>query len=221
MAAGEMNGRHDPAERVGSDVVNSMTGSEKQRLNIQDFIEGLKSLPHFTAAEVYGYLKLHPVDPESLKPFLFFSSVSYTRNLIFKNDLFELLALCWESGQVSRIHNHRDQQCWMTVPIGMLQAQDFRVRDRNEELKTCRLVPIRTYPITPERPAEVNMNQPVHQVLNLPGFRARAVSLHIYSKPFDTCEVYFPDNGNYADVPLHYTSEYGRLCEGEPGSLAG
>jgi cysteine dioxygenase len=194
-----------------------MIGPEQQRLNIQDFVEGLKSLSHFTSAEVYEYLKSHSVEPESLKPFLFFSSVSYTRNLIFKSELFELLALCWESGQVSRIHNHRDQQCWMAVPIGKLQVQDFRVLDRNPDRRTCRLLPSRTYPMTIERPAEVNVKEPVHQVLNLPGFRMRAVSLHIYSKPFDSCEVYFPDSRNYADVPLHYTSEYGRLCEGEPG----
>jgi hypothetical protein len=55
----------------------------------------------------------------------------------------------------------------------------------------------------------------VHQVLNLPEFRERAVSLHLYSKPFDSCEVYSLEKGSYSDVPLYYTSEYGKLCEGE------
>jgi hypothetical protein len=60
-------------------------------------------------------------------------------------------------------------------------------------------------------PAYVNPLEPVHQVLNLPEFNQRAVSIHVYSKPFDTCEVYTREKGTYGDVPLHYTSEYGRL----------
>jgi cysteine dioxygenase len=60
-------------------------------------------------------------------------------------------------------------------------------------------------------PAYVNPLEPVHQVLNLTEFNQRAVSIHVYSKPFDTCEVYTREKGTYGDVPLHYTSEYGKL----------
>ena len=197
-----------------------MTEPQTHGIGIQEFVEGLQSLRSFAPGEVYEYLKSHPVEPDSLKPFLFFSQATYTRNLIFKNDLFELLALCWERGQVSRIHNHRDQQCWMTVPLGRLQVQDFRVLDRDPERKTCRLEPSKSYPITPACPAEVDVNEPVHQVQNLAEFGGRAVSLHVYSKPFDSCEVYFPEKGSYSDVPLYYTSEYGKLCSGEPASPA-
>ena len=48
-------------------------------------------------------------------------------------------------------------------------------------------------------------------MLNLPEFNQRAVSVHVYSKPFDSCEIYSRDKGTYFDVSLHYTSEYGRL----------
>ncbi len=189
--------------------------TEKQLVKIGDFLEGLKALPRFMATEVYGYVKTHPVEPESLYPYLFFHPSSYTRNLIFKNESFELLALCWEIGQASRIHNHRDQQCWMAVPIGKLSVQNFCVLDRDTEKKTCRLEPSQKYLITPSEPAEVNQNEPVHQVLNLAAFGERAVSLHVYSNPFDSCEIYSPEQGTYYDAPLFYTSQYGRLCAGE------
>src|SRR5258706_133011 len=42
-----------------------------------------------------------------------------------------------------------------------------------------------------------------------------AVSIHVYSKPFDTCEIYQREKGTYSDVPLHYTSEYGKLNPAE------
>jgi len=57
--------------------------------------------------------------------------------------------------------------------------------------------------------------EPVHEVMNLREFHQRAVSIHIYSKPFNTCEVYYRDKGAYLDVPLFFTSEYGKLNPSE------
>jgi cysteine dioxygenase len=186
-------------------------------VGIDDFVSGLKAIPDFHPRQVYEYIKAHPVEPQTLKPYLLFSRASYTRNLIFKNEMFELLALCWEVGQASRIHNHRDQQCWMLVPMGKLKNQNYRVVARDPKTMSCRLEPSREFLITPAAPAEVDQNEPVHQVLNLPEWNERAVSLHIYSRPFNSCEVYYLDKGSYCDVPLHYTSEYGKQVEGEPG----
>src|SRR6202011_2774583 len=61
---------------------------------VDQFITGLCGIPEeeFRVGTVYDYLKQHPVDEESLQPYLFFSRMQYTRNLIFKNDLFELMA---------------------------------------------------------------------------------------------------------------------------------
>jgi len=47
--------------------------------------------------------------------------------------------------------------------------------------------------------------------MNVAEFNQRAVSIHIYSKPFDICEVYYRDKGAYSDVPLFFTSEFGKL----------
>jgi len=186
-------------------------------VGIDDFVGGLKGVREFHPRKVFDYIKTHPVEPQTLKPYLLFSRASYTRNLIFKNETFELLAICWDVGQVSRIHNHRDQQCWMMVPMGKLKNQNYRLVARDAKTQSCRLVPSTELLITPESPLEVDQKEPVHQVLNLAEWNERAVSLHIYSRPFNTCEVYFLDKGTYCDVPLHYTSEYGQQVAGEPG----
>ncbi|MBI4462130.1 MAG: cysteine dioxygenase family protein, partial [Acidobacteria bacterium] len=104
--------------------------------------------------------------PESLQPYLFFSPANYTRNLVFKDDVFEVIAICWGVGQVSRIHNHRDQQCWMAVPIGQLENQNYRVPERNPRSQTCRLEPASTLLISPTAPLAVDPEEPVHQVRN-------------------------------------------------------
>ena len=184
-----------------------------EQLAISDWVKNLAAIPErdFTLANVQDYILHHAIRPESLDKYLFFSKGCYTRNLIFKNEVFECMAICWEVGQFSRVHNHRDQNCWMSAPIGRLKVQNFHVDDRDTSHGTCHLTPTDIYEMDAAHPAYVNPLEPVHQVLNLPEFNQRAVSIHVYSKPFDMCEVYYRDKGTYADVPLHYTSEYGHL----------
>jgi cysteine dioxygenase len=184
-----------------------------EQLTIADWVKGLAAIPEpeFTLQNVQDYILAHVVRPETLDKYLFFSKGNYTRNLIFKNEIFECMAICWEVGQASRIHNHRDQNCWMSAPIGRLRIQNFRVNDRDTALGTCHILPTDIYDMDAAHPAYVNPLEPVHQVLNLPEFKQRAVSIHVYSKPFEICEVYQREKGTYADVPLHYTSEFGKL----------
>jgi cysteine dioxygenase len=184
-----------------------------EQLAISDWVKNLSAVPEreFTLENVQDYIVHHSVRPDSLDKYLFFSKGNYTRNLIFKNDLFECMTICWEVGQSSRIHNHRDQNCWMSAPLGRLKVQNFRVEDKNAACGTCKIVPTEIYEMNATNPVHVNPLEPVHQVLNLAEFNQRAVSIHVYSKPFDSCEVYQRDKGTYGDVPLFYTSEYGVL----------
>lgn len=192
---------------------NNLTAT---RVSISEWIKNLAAIPakDFSLENVQNFVIQNHVRPESLEKYLFFSKGCYTRNLIFKNDLFECMTICWEIGQFSRIHNHRDQNCWMSAPIGRLKVQNFRVEDRHalaDHSGTCRLEPTDIYEMNAANPCYVNPLEPVHQVLNLAEYNQRAVSIHIYSKPFDSCEVYQLEKGTYGDVPLHYTSEYGKL----------
>ncbi len=187
------------------------------QLNIDDWIKGLAAIPErdFLLQNVQNYVLRHAVRPESLEKFCYFSKGNYARNLVFKNHLFECMTLCWDVGQHSRIHNHRDQNCWMSAPIGRLRIQNYRVDQRDASHGTCKIIPTGLYDLDAARPTYVDPMEPVHEVMNLAEFHQRAVSIHIYSKPFDSCEVYYRDKGTYADVPLFYTSEYGRLNPSE------
>jgi cysteine dioxygenase len=185
----------------------------QDKLPILQWVEGLVAIPgrDFTLERVHSFISQHAIQPESLDKYLFYSKGNYTRNLIYKNSVFECMTICWEVGQASRIHNHRGQNCWMAAPIGRLRIQNFRVEDRDAAHGTCRIVPTDLFEMNAERPAFVDPAEPVHQVLNPAEFAQRAVSIHVYSKPFDSCEIYLREKGAYSDVPLHYTSEYGKL----------
>lgn len=180
--------------------------------SVQEFCAGLRGIgeDEFDVPRVARYTAEHPVDPSSLQPYLFFEETHYTRNLIYKCELFEVMAICWEVGQVSRIHNHQGQNCWMTVPIGRLAVQNYEVVRIEPERGRCELREANRLLMDPTHPSHVEQEMPVHAVLNLPEFGQRATSLHVYSHPYDRCLVYTPEKGSYCEVPLFYDSEYGR-----------
>jgi cysteine dioxygenase len=180
---------------------------------IQTIVDGLRLLSDedFTCDLVYQYLSETPVDVDSISPYFFWSGKNYTRNLIHKNERFELMAICWEPGQVSRIHNHAEQKCWMTVPVGRLTGQNFSPQEMDEERGHCRLVETDSFELSDCLTAKVELEEPIHQILNL--HDDRAVSVHIYSKPFDRCLSYCRETDTFKEVPLFYTSVEGKLCD--------
>ncbi len=186
------------------------------RISIDNLVHGLREIPdaQFVCEPVYDYLQHHPVEVDSIQKYLFWSSEFYTRNLIFKDDRFEMMAICWEPGQVSRVHNHCEQRCWMTVPIGRLKGQNFAVETIDESTGFCKLRETDTFELAECLAAKVELEEPIHQILNLPEYDDRAVSIHIYSKPFDHCISYCRDTDTFKDVKLFYTSMDGRLCDG-------
>jgi cysteine dioxygenase len=185
-------------------------------VKIDNLIEGLCEISdeHFTCDNVYRFLAEHPVDVDSISPFFFWSEKFYTRNLIYKDARFELMTLCWERGQVSRIHNHADQRCWMSVPVGRLRGQNFRAVELDEAKGFCKLEETDAFDLSDCLAAKVELEEPIHQILNLPEFSERAVSIHIYSKPFDKCLSYCRETNRFSEVPLFYTSIRGELCDG-------
>ena len=185
-------------------------------VKIENLIEGLREIPdeNFKCDDVYRFLAENPVDVDSIAPFFFWSEKFYTRNLIYKDERFEMMAVCWERGQASRVHNHADQMCWMTVPIGRLHGQNFRAVEIDEEKRLCRLEETDCFDLSDCLTAKVELEEPIHQILNLPEFAERAVSLHIYSKPFDKCLSYCRETNRVSEVPLFYTSVRGKLCDG-------
>ena len=185
-------------------------------VSIQTLIARLHELPEsaFDQTEpVRRLLQEMPVSPESLSPYLAWSRQHYTRNLIDRTPLYELMAICWEVGQTSSVHNHRDQNCWMAVPVGRLQVENFHLVHQNLQSGRSQLEPSNTVEMTISQPCAVDPADPVHRVVNPRVFNERAVSLHVYSRPFDTCVVYSPEQGTCGEIELHFNTEYGKNVE--------
>ena len=181
-------------------------------IDIQDLVTKLRCCSNADFVDVpliHQLLCENPLDPKSIEKYLIWDRQHYTRNLIDKTSLFEVMAICWEVGQVSAIHNHKDQNCWMMVPMGKLLVQNYRVIEQDLNAGTCDLEPTDLIEMNPACPCAVDPANPVHKVYNPPEFDQRAVSVHVYSRPYDSCVVYSDEQHKCGEIKLHYTSEYG------------
>ena len=183
------------------------------RFPIDELVRKLRAFPPSAfdkTEEIRSLLAKMPVEEASLEPYLIWDRQHYTRNLIDKTDLYELVAICWEVGQSSSVHNHRDQNCWMAAPVGQLRVENFHVGFQDIEAGKCQLLASNTVELTTANPCAVDPGEPVHRVVNPREANQRAVTLHVYSRPFDTCVVYSPEQGTCGDIRLHYNTAFGK-----------
>jgi cysteine dioxygenase len=187
--------------------------SARPRVPIETLVASLRALPASafdTTGQVQALLAEMPVEAASLSPYLTWNPQHYTRNLIDKSDLYELIAICWEVGQGSSVHNHRDQNCWMAAPVGKLLVENFHVDFEDVSAGKCGLAASNTVKLTAENPCAVDPQEPVHRVVNPREGNQRAVTLHVYSRPFDSCVVYSPEQGTCGEIRLHYNTVFGK-----------
>ncbi len=187
--------------------------AEALRVPIDELVRALRTLPPSafnSMEEVRLLLAKIPVAEASLAPYLTWNRQHYTRNLIDKTDLYELIAICWEVGQGSSVHNHRGQNCWMAAPVGRLLVENFHVEFEDIKTGRCRLLASNTVELNAANPCAVDPREPVHRVVNPREANRRAVTLHVYSRPFDTCVAYSPEQGTCGDIQLHYNTVFGK-----------
>ena len=154
----------------------------------------------------------NPVDPESLQPYLFWNAQHYTRNLSTRRELYELLAICWESGMRAPSTITRDKIAGWLRPSGGWRCRTTRLLSEDLAGHRCNIVPTDCVEITSASPVAVDPLNPVHDVSNPREWGQRAVSLHVYSRPFDSCIVYSVEQSSCGEIGLHYTSMFGKLC---------
>jgi len=200
---------------------------EIQPVPIAKFVEDLQSVPEpeFTRETVLGRMRGLLFDRSSLEPYRHFIPDHYTRNLVFRNDLFEVLVLCWGSGHVTPVHNHDNQLGWLTVQEGLLSLQNFqRVScargGPGEDPSRC--IAGSDAPVMLAEVAQMDIagvgavsttdrQETIHRIANQPNFGAKALSVHIYSQPIDSCVVYDLENRSCKRIPLSYHSEHGKV----------
>ncbi len=130
-----------------------------------------------------------------------FDPACYTRNLVMKNELFELLVLCWQPGHMSPIHDHQGQRCWMGVLEGAVEETLYEFPKAGSKPRPR---PTRTKRFSEGGVAFVTDDIGLHDIRPLDEFRA--VTLHLYSKPIQVARIFDPHSGQIHARQLTYHS---------------
>ena len=96
--------------------------------------------------------------------------------------------------------------------MGRLLVQNYKLLSEDLTAHHCDIKPTDTDIITVNNPVAVDPLNPVHDVSNPREWNERAVSLHVYSRPFDSCIVYSVEQCSCGEIGLQYTSMHGKMC---------
>lgn len=103
-----------------------------------------------------------------------FNSEKYTRNIIYNDDDFEIILICWDKFQSSKIHDHPEKGCLLKIMEGQLLEENFnKVNDEFIFLNRKNLV-------KNEISYKIGHNG-LHNIIN--EHENQSISLHIYSPP--------------------------------------
>lgn len=199
-----------------------MRDTHPLRTSVGDFVEGLRSIEvgTITKARVLDYLSEVNLRPDVLAPYVHWNESFYTRNLIYRDDLFEVLALCWLPSQKTPIHSHNGQLGWMLTLQGEVAIHEYRYlrcsspENRNVVGLDClagghnvELANLSSVTSTNDgKVVTVDKTHTIHQIENVEGAKAGSVTLHIYSRPIDSCVAFDLRTHRCGRRSLHYYS---------------
>ena len=210
-------------------------GTHPLKSRIGDFIAGLKALEKdpITTAQVSEFLAQLHLSSDAFAPYLLWNVERYARNLIYRDQFFEVIALCWLPGQRTPIHSHNGQLGWMTVVQGELTCRNYRfvrpmvrasgaVSDR-QEMGAGRAVEVELLSSASCQAdggvAVVDRRRTTHQIENLEKSRHGSVSLHVYSKPIDSCVLFDETSRCCKRHHLEYYSANGVILKKSPQAV--
>ncbi len=170
---------------------------------VDDVVAALRELKgRLAPVRVAAMLRDLPLDERTLAPYLTWAPQRYTRNLIARDDDVELIALCWDSGAISAIHDHADSDCAFVLVRGSVTCENFRVVRPRDATGIARVD--RTGRRT-MRPGNIDMASGHLSVHRVGADAGGAVTLHVYAKPIDAC-THFDDDGNARICASRYDS---------------
>lgn len=118
-----------------------------------------------------------------IAPACVFGTKGYRRNTISRTDWYELLALCWRSGDCTPIHDHAGCSCAFRVVEG--HGTEIRYRTTDSGL----MCPVNTTVMAPGYVCSAE-DADIHQVANMQAAGTDLVTLHIYSPPIKNMHTY-------------------------------
>ena len=157
-----------------------------------DSVKGRADLRKLT--ELLKGIKVSRAD---VAPACNFGEAGYRRNRIAGSEHYELLALCWRSGDRTPIHDHQGVSCAFKVVEG--KGTEIRFTATDSGL----ICPVATIPLEPGYVCSAD-DADIHEVANFQAKGHDLITLHIYSPPIRKMNTYEFNAPVTADTAAQY-----------------
>ncbi|TKR66636.1 hypothetical protein L596_022902 [Steinernema carpocapsae] len=176
---------------------------------------------HVNTESVRAALQIYKSDPEDWRKYARFDPYKYTRNLVDEgNGKYNLLVVCWGPGMITQIHDHTNSHCFVKVLKGEIAETLFEWPADDKEAP---LLPRRQKKYGLDEVTYISDKIGLHRMQN-PNMVSECVTLHLYSPPYDQCQVFDEKNGRKANKCITFFTKYGvkvdyrGIKEGRPPS---
>lgn len=177
-----------------------------QPIPLADFVAELEKMSEgiITKPLLEDFMLGYQPNKEDLEPYRHWLPDRHTRNKIFRNAMVECMLICWPTGVKTPLHTHNGQLGWMAMIEGRLMVENFRLRECNKPenqqvvgmdcLAGATSIDMERLDIeivTPGGPLNtVDKVHTIHCISNPAEWNEPAVSLHVYSRPIESCVVF-------------------------------
>ncbi|WP_115462177.1 cysteine dioxygenase [Winogradskyella aurantiaca] len=173
--------------------MNSNPDSLETLLTLDDLITALLEEDKTT----YNYLiKSISLEAKDFDAYTSWSKDCYTRNCVVNNEKFELVLICWGPGQMTPIHDHGGEECWVKVIEGELEEVIYKKNKNND------LVAVRSSISKPNQVTYMKDFMGFHSLQNVS--ESRSLTLHLYAKPISSCNILDEDSNTFVRTELFY-----------------
>jgi cysteine dioxygenase len=190
---------------------------------VEQFVDGIRLLSEglITKQKIYDYLVRYEIRRPDLDRYTQWLADRHTRNKIFRNDMIEVMLICWPAGAITPLHTHNGQLGWMTMIDGKLMVENYRKvacdKPENQQVvgidclagaTRIEMEHLQDELAIPGGPLNtVDKTQTIHRIRNNADWNERARSLHVYSRPIDSCVVFDLDKQTCFRRDLKYDNE--------------
>ena len=139
-----------------------------QIANIKDLVINLKDKKSQIKTNLKNLDYILDNNLEDWRQYVKLNKSKYNRNVVYRDDLFEIIIITWLPGQHTKIHDHPSNGCLLKVLYGELC----------EIRKKCK---IREYHLQTNDISYMHSSLGKHIISNV--HKKPAISIHVYSPP--------------------------------------
>lgn len=195
---------------------------------MDDFVAGLRAFEGDPVSRdrIADYCSELRIEPSSLDRYVTFRPDRYTRNLVYRDGIFDVMVIGWSPGQKTPVHTHNGQLGWMLCERGAIDVTNYRYVSCNTPdnqnvsgidclagATTIQLEPVQSGRVEEGHPvATVDKVKTIHQMA-CPADAEPCVTVHVYSLPFDSCVSFDLERGRCVRRDLFWDTKNGEPVE--------